>query len=42
MRPLVEDFFAWVKTFDSKTISSTKLRAALNYAKNQEYYLNLP
>ncbi|HAP04046.1 MAG TPA: IS66 family transposase [Lachnospiraceae bacterium] len=39
IRPLVDDFFAWVKTFDSQTVSSSKLRTALNYAENQEYYL---
>ncbi|MDD7327535.1 MAG: IS66 family transposase [Lachnospiraceae bacterium] len=39
IKPLVDDFFAWAKTFDDKTISSTKLRKALNYSENQEPYL---
>lgn len=40
VKPLVDAFFAWVKDIlDNKSISSTNLKAALNYSVNQEKYL---
>lgn len=39
LKPQVDGFFAWIKTFDAVTVSSSKLRTALNYAENQEQYL---
>lgn len=39
VKHLVDAYFAWIKSQQSKTISSSKLREALNYSVNQEPYL---
>lgn len=38
-RPLVEAYFAWVKSIDQDTVVSEKTKAGLNYSINQEKYL---
>ena len=38
-KPLVEAYFAWVKSIDQDTIVSEKTKAGLNYSINQEKYL---
>lgn len=41
IKPLVDDFFAWIKVQTKKTIASDKLQKALRYADNQEKYLRV-
>lgn len=41
IKPLVDDFFAWIKKQSSNTIASSALKAALSYALNQEKYLRV-
>lgn len=37
--PLVDAYFAWLKVQQTKSNSSSKLKEAVNYSINQEYYL---
>ena len=41
VKPLVDAYFAWIKTLLQKPIGSTKLRDAINYSVNQEKYLRV-
>lgn len=39
VKPLVDAYFAWLKTLQGKSNSSSKLKEAINYSINQEIYL---
>lgn len=39
VKPLVDAYFAWLKVQQTKSNSSSKLKEAINYSCNQEYYL---
>ena len=41
VKPLVDEFFAWVKEQAAKSIASANLKSALNYSVNQEKYLRV-
>ena len=41
VKPLVDAYFAWVKSLRSKSSASSKLTEALNYSCNQEEYLRV-
>ena len=41
IKPLVDDFFVWIKEQTKKTIANDSLKSALNYAANQEKYLRV-
>lgn len=41
IKPLVDDFFAWVKEQMSKVVASDKFKKALSYCTNQEKYLRV-
>ena len=40
-KPLVEAYFAWLKSIDLTTISSQKTKDGINYSINQEKYLRV-
>ena len=39
VKPLVDAYFAWLKTLQGKSNASSKLKEAINYSINQEVYL---
>ena len=39
VKPLVDAYFAWLKTLQGKSNASSKLKEAINYSINQEIYL---
>lgn len=39
VKPLVDAYFAWLKTLQGKSNASPKLKEAINYSINQEVYL---
>ena len=39
VKPLVDAYFAWIKQQQAKSNSNTKLKEAINYSINQEWYL---
>lgn len=41
IRPLVDDFFTWVKGIQNQVLSSSKTGEAIGYAKNQEQFLRV-
>ena len=39
LKPLVEAYFAWIKSIDPESVASEKTRVGLKYSVNQEVYL---
>ena len=39
VKPLVDAYFAWLKTLQGKSNAGSKLKEAINYSVNQEVYL---